>query len=626
MTEQVHPPAAALAAAANGGDDGANDLLPPPPPFPPPPPPPPQGLALALPGRYPRGDSSSSDEESSSEDDDEEENARREQFAGPLDAEACTLGGAGARGGEAGAVQKLYVFSRDSRGVKVREGGAYVQAWLQPPARGASATAGAEVEKIEASILDAGDGSYAVEFIAPRKGNFDLHVMINGSAVGGGAFPLFFSARSGKGGPLALPPAPLPGALTAATTTTTTPQEQTLPPPPPPAPRSVLGAAAAASEVPWPSEEEGQGLEDLERSLLLGGVHASITEQQLRQLCAFAGAVESAGFVGKVTPHNAFSSVVVAAAPGAAAATPAAAAALARTHLGGGRFALVRFSAPASPRIAAPALDGQTVAGRVVRAEVASSTRPVALAVAAARLAALPGAARDLREAAATASVVDRLDSARAAAKQAAVRASAGVGGDKGAGFGRSGDYHDRRPRSRREEEKEQGGGTDRQQQRRTVPSSATTTNTQNTQTTSSNKPSSSIEQSKLAALERLAALQARLTGGGTGVAKAAAAAAGAATASATAAAAPLPPQRRENSSPPDKNHHQTETTNINHADDDDDDRSHRRRRGSGSREGAGAGSGGDDGEGARSLRGDRGAERRRSRSRSPERQRQRRN
>ena len=207
----MHPPPSAAAANGGNGGGGEPDPLLPPPPFPPPPPQPqPQQQhqnserALALPGTHPRGGaSSSSDEESSSE---EEEGDGREQFAGPLDAEACTLGGAGARGGEAGVPQRLYVFSRDARGVKIREGGAYVQAWLQPPTRGGPSSAGAEVEKIEASVLDAGDGSYAVEFVAPRKGNFDLHVRINGVAVGGGAFPLFFSAASSGRGPRALPP------------------------------------------------------------------------------------------------------------------------------------------------------------------------------------------------------------------------------------------------------------------------------------------------------------------------------------------------------------------------------------------------------------------------------------
>ena len=177
MAEQeaaMHPSTAAAAAATN---DNADDPLPPNP----------QSLALALPGKHPRDDSSSSDDDFSSDDD---EDANKEQFAGPLDAESCTLGGAGARGGEAGSLQRLYVFSRDARGVKIREGGAYVQAWLQPPTRLSSTVNGAaEPEKIDASVLDAGDGSYAVEFVAPRKGNFDLHVLINGAAVGGGRVP-----------------------------------------------------------------------------------------------------------------------------------------------------------------------------------------------------------------------------------------------------------------------------------------------------------------------------------------------------------------------------------------------------------------------------------------------------
>ena len=143
-TEQagaMHPPPSAAAANGGNGGGGEPDPLLPPPPFPPPPPQPqPQQQhqnserALALPGTHPRGGaSSSSDEESSSE---EEEDATGSSLRAPWTQRRAPSAARAPAAARPACLQKLYVFSRDARGVKIREGGAYVQAWLQPPTRG----------------------------------------------------------------------------------------------------------------------------------------------------------------------------------------------------------------------------------------------------------------------------------------------------------------------------------------------------------------------------------------------------------------------------------------------------------------------------------------------------------
>ncbi|KAL4446815.1 hypothetical protein ABPG77_008059 [Micractinium sp. CCAP 211/92] len=124
---------------------------------------------------------------------------------GPPDAARCRAHGPGFSGAAAGAPVSLTITCRDAAGKRVREGGAFILVMVEPTAP----PGGEEPEPIQAEVKDHGNGTYTASYEVPSKGNYQLHIEVNGEPLGGSPFPLFFSAPVPQP---AAPAAPAPGA------------------------------------------------------------------------------------------------------------------------------------------------------------------------------------------------------------------------------------------------------------------------------------------------------------------------------------------------------------------------------------------------------------------------------
>ena len=100
----------------------------------------------------------SSDDESSDDDED---------LILPIDPEKCTVGGAGFAGGAAGSPVSFYVTAKDSRGKRIRDGGAYVTVTV-------TATAGTEGDAIVVDVKDNEDGTYTATYTVGSRGNYEV--------------------------------------------------------------------------------------------------------------------------------------------------------------------------------------------------------------------------------------------------------------------------------------------------------------------------------------------------------------------------------------------------------------------------------------------------------------------
>lgn len=107
---------------------------------------------------------------------------------GPVDPERCTASGAAMSGGGAGVPLKLTVVTRDSAGLRIKDGGAYVLVCIEPH------PAPPGVEPIEATVVDNNDGTYTATYVVPTKGSYELSIEVNGEPIGGSPFPIFFSS------------------------------------------------------------------------------------------------------------------------------------------------------------------------------------------------------------------------------------------------------------------------------------------------------------------------------------------------------------------------------------------------------------------------------------------------
>ena len=85
---------------------------------------------------------------------------------GPLDPEQCAVAGRGFSGGAAGAPLSLTVFSKDTHGVRIREGGAHVRVSLE---KNDTARVVVNVE-----ALDNKDGTYTATYTAPPRGDYKV--------------------------------------------------------------------------------------------------------------------------------------------------------------------------------------------------------------------------------------------------------------------------------------------------------------------------------------------------------------------------------------------------------------------------------------------------------------------
>ncbi|KAK3285911.1 hypothetical protein CYMTET_6500 [Cymbomonas tetramitiformis] len=107
---------------------------------------------------------------------------------GPLDPSKCTAVGSGVGGGAANSLASFVVQSNDANARKVRDGGATVTVLITPKSDG---------ENIEGTVRDNGDGSYSCQYTVPNRGDYTVDVEMNGTAIQGSPFPVFFSAPTG---------------------------------------------------------------------------------------------------------------------------------------------------------------------------------------------------------------------------------------------------------------------------------------------------------------------------------------------------------------------------------------------------------------------------------------------
>uniref|UniRef100_A0ACD5X165 Uncharacterized protein n=1 Tax=Avena sativa TaxID=4498 RepID=A0ACD5X165_AVESA len=124
-------------------------------------------------------------ENSDSEDDDD---GLPRAPPGPVDPSKSSAAGPGIAGGSAAAPAIFTVVGKDRDGRRVPSGGALVRVRVRPAAGGDSDL------DVVAVVRDNGDGSYAVSYSVPRRGNYMVHVDLDGAPIMGSPFPVFFSA------------------------------------------------------------------------------------------------------------------------------------------------------------------------------------------------------------------------------------------------------------------------------------------------------------------------------------------------------------------------------------------------------------------------------------------------
>ncbi|KAK1356419.1 Serine/threonine-protein kinase fray2 [Heracleum sosnowskyi] len=118
---------------------------------------------------------------------------------GPVDPAKCTAAGTGIAGGTACAPSSFVIVTKDTDGRKVPTGGAQITVKVKP-GQGVGAT------EQEGIVKDAGDGTYTITYVVPKRGNYMVEVECNGKSIMGSPFPVFFSAGSTTGGLLGLAP------------------------------------------------------------------------------------------------------------------------------------------------------------------------------------------------------------------------------------------------------------------------------------------------------------------------------------------------------------------------------------------------------------------------------------
>lgn len=123
--------------------------------------------------------------ESDSDSDDESDYLSRKPI-GPVDPSKSTASGAGIGGGTACVPSTFVVVTKDSDGRKVPNGGALIRVKVSPGV----GVGGTDQEGV---VKDVGDGSYAVTYVVPKRGNYMVNIECNGNAIMGSPFPVFFS-------------------------------------------------------------------------------------------------------------------------------------------------------------------------------------------------------------------------------------------------------------------------------------------------------------------------------------------------------------------------------------------------------------------------------------------------
>ncbi|KAJ0988909.1 hypothetical protein J5N97_007265 [Dioscorea zingiberensis] len=120
-------------------------------------------------------------------DDEEEEEDLSSKPIGPPDPSKCLAAGAGIAGGTACAPSSFVLTAKDSDGRRVPSGGARVRVKISPGV-------GVGGSDQEGMVKDQGDGTYTVTYAVPKRGNYMVHIELDGRPVMGSPFPVFFSA------------------------------------------------------------------------------------------------------------------------------------------------------------------------------------------------------------------------------------------------------------------------------------------------------------------------------------------------------------------------------------------------------------------------------------------------
>eukprot|EP00210_Caulerpa_lentillifera_P004913 g4689.t1 len=198
---------------------------------------------------------------------------------GPLDPEHCTVTGQGFSGGGAGILLPLIVTSKDSNGLRLREGGQHVVVKLN------RADDGEEVTHVEAT--DNNDGTYRATYKAPPRGDYKLSITMNDAPIGGSPFPVFFS-----------PPtmAELAASLLYGQRSSSA--------------SSNLSKQTDSNESQSTSDPAKVLGKNIENCLCVGNVSSTITIDQIKQLFQYCGKVLNVNFItdSKTTALVEFSS------------------------------------------------------------------------------------------------------------------------------------------------------------------------------------------------------------------------------------------------------------------------------------------------------------------------------
>ncbi|KAM0871043.1 hypothetical protein ACQ4PT_039646 [Festuca glaucescens] len=144
----------------------------------------PSSSSPAQPSSFPALRAASANSDSDSDDDD-----RPRAPPGPVDPAKSSAAGPGIAGGSAAAPATFTVVGKDRDGRRVTSGGARVRVRVRPADN-------SDNSDLEGAVRDNADGSYAVTYVVPRRGNYMVHVDLDGAPIMGSPFPVFFSAAS----------------------------------------------------------------------------------------------------------------------------------------------------------------------------------------------------------------------------------------------------------------------------------------------------------------------------------------------------------------------------------------------------------------------------------------------
>jgi arginine/serine-rich splicing factor 12 len=233
-------------------------------------------LQLALNGAA-KKDESSSDSDSDSDFSDDGNGA-----PGTIHTASCTLYGPGFSGGSANTELKFYIAAKDSRGRKLTTGGAIIIARLTP-SLGVS-----HPDPVYVNISDQGNGTYVGTYTVPMRGNWQLHVQIDGEPANGSPFPLFFSPPP--------PPEPEPSIAEPAAAQGATSAKPILGVPAGgPTSQATSAMTAAATKA---AAATNLAADAMARTLFFGNISPAIPFEKVKQFFNTLGTVANIKLVG----------------------------------------------------------------------------------------------------------------------------------------------------------------------------------------------------------------------------------------------------------------------------------------------------------------------------------------